>query len=302
LESAREYAYGYKEQSRDGETYQIPVEPIIDVPTYERFKAQREKNKTHPSQQIHHDYLLSGRLKCSCNLTWQARTATHRRSRKGEWIERKTPIGTYFCSQSHKELRLSTCPKTVSAKQAEAQVWEKVSQFITNPDYLLAQAKAKVLQLQKDHEQMKRDEQQLQEEIKKLNTERQEFITKARKGQISEEEFTSQIRVMYDQELGVKRRLTAIEKEKSAFEKLDLEEQVKKYVAELQSEMAELINANPKTPEEKHQVFLMKKRIVDTVLAEARIDENREIHIKFRTNFSTHSGQTQERVDFFDAR
>ena len=302
LESAREYAYGYKEQSRDGETYQIPVEPIIDVPTYERFKAQREKNKTHPSQQIHHDYLLSGRLKCSCNLTWQARTATHRRSRKGEWIERKTPIGTYFCSQSHKELRLSTCPKTVSAKQAEAQVWEKVSQFITNPGYLLAQAKAKVFQLQNDYEQMKWDELQLQEEIKKLNAERQEFITKARKGQISEEEFIPQINVMYDKELGVKRRLKAIEQEKDTFEKLDLEEQVKMYVAELQSEMAELINADPQTPDEKHQVFLLKKRIVDTVLMEARIDERREIHIKFRTDFSTHSGQTQERVDFFDAR
>jgi len=116
LESAKEYAYGYKEQSRDGETFQIQVEPIIDIRTYELFKVQREKNKTYPAQQIRHDYLLSGRLKCSCNLTWQARTATHRRSRKGEWMERKTPIGTYFCPQPYKELRLPTCPRTVSAK------------------------------------------------------------------------------------------------------------------------------------------------------------------------------------------
>ena len=101
LESAREYAYGYKEHSRDGETYQIQVEPIIDVLTYELFKTQREKNKTYSSQPIRHDYLLSGHMKCSCNLTWQARTATHRRSRKGEWIERKTPVRTYFCPQPH---------------------------------------------------------------------------------------------------------------------------------------------------------------------------------------------------------
>lgn len=46
LESAREYACGCKEQSRDGQTRQIPVEPIIDISTYEVFKAQREKNKT----------------------------------------------------------------------------------------------------------------------------------------------------------------------------------------------------------------------------------------------------------------
>ena len=83
----------------------------------------------------------------------------------------------------------------------------------------------------------------------------------------------------------VQRRLTAIEQEKNAFTQLDLEEQAKKYVAELQSERTGLIHANPQTPEERHQVFLLKKRIVDTVLEEARIDKNREIHVKFRTDF-----------------
>lgn len=285
LESAKEYAYGYKEQSRDGETYKIPVQPIIDIPTYELFKTQREKNKTNSPHQIRHDYLLSGHLKCSCNLIWQARTATHRRSRKEEWIERKTPIGTYFCPQPHKELRDSTCPKTISAKQAEAQVWEKVSQFITNPDYLLAQAKEKVTQLQSNYQQMQQEELQLQDEIKKLNDERQEFITKARKERMPDEKFTPQIGEHYDRELRVQRKLTAIEQAKDAFTKLDVEEQVKKYIAELQSEMVELINANSQTPEERHQVFLLKKQIVDTVLAEVRIDENRKINVKFRTDF-----------------
>jgi len=194
---------------------------------------------------------------------------------------------------SHKELRPSTCPKTISAKQAEAQVWEKVSQFIVNPDYLLAQARGTVAQLQKDYKQMQQEELHLQEEIKKLTAERQEFITKARKEQMPDEEFTPQISALYDKELGVRRRLTAIEHKKDAFTKLDLAEQVKQYVAYLQVEMAELINANPQTPEERHQVFLKKKRIVDTILVEARIDENREIHIKFRTDLLNHAGSTQ---------
>lgn len=290
LESAKEYAYGYKEQSRDGEIYQIPVEPIIDIPTYEFFKTQRAKNKTNSPQQIRHDYLLSGHLKCSCNLTWQAKTASHRRSRKGDWIERKTPIGTYFCPQPHKELRTSNCPKSISTKQAEAQVWEKVSEFITNPDYLLAEAEAKVSRLQKDFEQMQQEELRLQAEIKKLNDERQEFITKARKERMPDEEFSPQISALYDKERGVQRRLTTIERIKEDFTKLDLGEQIKKYVAELQSEMVELIHANPQTPEERHQVFVLKKRIVDTVLEEVRIDEGREIHIKFRSDFKASIG------------
>lgn len=45
LQSAREYAYGFKEQSRMGVTYQIPVVPILDLPTYELFVKVRAKNK-----------------------------------------------------------------------------------------------------------------------------------------------------------------------------------------------------------------------------------------------------------------
>jgi DNA invertase Pin-like site-specific DNA recombinase len=290
LESAREYAYGYKEQSRDGEAYQIPVEPIIDLQTYELFKIKREENKTNSSQPIRQDYLVSGHLMCSCKLTWQARTATHRRSRKGDWIERKTPIGTYFCPQPHKELRASDCPKTISAKQADTQIWEKVSEFITNPDYLRAQAKAQVFQLERDYQQMQLDELHLHEEIKKLNDERQEFITRARKERMPDEEFASQMSNLYDKERGVQRRFTTIERVKDDFMQLDFEEQLKKYVAELQLEMTELIHANPQTPEERHQVFLLKKRIVDKVLEEARIDENREIHVRFRTDFLAQVG------------
>ncbi len=187
-------------------------------------------------------------------------------------------------------MRASDCPKTISAKQAESQVWEKISQFIIEPDYLLAQAKQKVAQLQRDYQQMQQEELDLQEAIEKLNDERQEFITKARKKRMSDEEFAPQIRALYDKDLGVKRRLTAVEQAIDAFTKLDLEEQVKGYVADLQSEMTELIHVAPQTPEERHQVFLLKKRIVDTVLEEARIDKNREIHVKFRTDFLIYRG------------
>jgi hypothetical protein len=79
---------------------------------------------------------------------------------------------------------------------------------------------------------------------------------------------------------------TAIEQEKDAFAAMDWEEQVKE-CSDLQIEMEELINATPQPPEDRHQVFLLKEQVVDAVLAEARIAENREVHIKFRTDFPT---------------
>jgi len=69
LKSAKEYAYGFKTYSRAGQTFQIPVTPIIDISTYELFIKMREENKTYPKHRRQNDYLLSGHLKCACNLT-----------------------------------------------------------------------------------------------------------------------------------------------------------------------------------------------------------------------------------------
>jgi hypothetical protein len=55
--------------------------------------------------------------------------------------------------------------------------------------------------------------------------------------------------------------------------------------------MTDLINAISQTSEKRHQVFLLKKRIADIVVVEVRIDENREINVKFRTDFLNHAGQ-----------
>jgi hypothetical protein len=107
---------------------------------------------------------------------------------------------------------------------------------------------------------------------------------------MTDEEFTSQMSTLYDKERGVQRRLITIERARDDFMQLDSEEQVKKYVADLQSEMTELIHTDSQTSEERHHVFLSKKRIVDTVLEEVRIGENREIHVRFRTDFLAQAG------------
>jgi len=61
---------------------------------------------------------------------------------------------------------------------------------------------------------------------------------------MSDEELTPQMNALYEKERGVQRRLTTIERTKEDFTRLDFEEQVKKYVAELQSERIELIHAD----------------------------------------------------------
>jgi DNA invertase Pin-like site-specific DNA recombinase len=282
LRSAREYAYGFKTYSRAGQTFQIPVAPIIKISTYELFMKMREENKTYPKHRRQNDYLLSGHLKCACNLTWRARTATHRNSRKGEWVERKTPISTYFCPQPHKELRPPECPKSVSAKRAETQVWGKLYEFAMNPEFLLAQAKDLVKQLQQKYEHLQKEQQQILEELEKEFVKRQQVITEALKTRRDDPDFDEQMRELYKVEERLKRRLTALEQEIDTYARLDWEEKVKEYVADLQAGIEELNSAIPTTPEEQHRVFLLKKQLVDELVAEARIDSKRNIQVEFR--------------------
>ena len=282
LKSAREYTYGFKTYSRTGQTFHIPVTPILDISTYELFVKMREENKTHPKHRRQNDYLLSGHLKCACNLTWRARTTTHRNSRKGEWVERKTPISTYFCPQPHKELRPPECPKSVSAKQAETQVWEKLYEFVMNPDFLHAQARDQVKQLQQKYEHLQKEHQEILEELKKESAKRQQVITEARIKMRADAEFDARMRELYTVEERLKRRLTALEQEIDTYARLDWEEKVKKYVTNLQAGIKELNNATPKTPEEQHCVFLLKKQLVDELVSEVMIDGKRDIQMEFR--------------------
>jgi len=297
LKSAREYAYGFKTYSRAGQIFHIPVAPIIDISTFELFVKMREENKTYPKHRRQNDYLLSGQLKCACNLIWRARTTTHRNSRKGEWIGRKTPISTYFCPQPHKELRPPQCPKSVSAKRAEGQVWGKLYEFAMNPDFLHAQAKDLVRQLQQKQEHLQKEQQQILGELKKESVKRQQFITEARKTLRDDADFYEQMHELNDVNERLKRRLTAIDQEINTYARLDLEEKVKGYVADLQAGIEGLNRASPSTPEEQHRVFVMKKQLVDELLAEARIDGKRDIHVEFRAKIMD-PAVSQQLLDF----
>ncbi len=282
LGSAEEYAYGLKTYSRAGQTFHIPVAPIIDMPTYELFVKMREENKTYSKHSKKNDYLLSGHLKCACNLTWRARTAAHRRNRNREWIERKTPISTYFCLQPHKELRSSDCPKSVNGKDAEAQVWEKLYEFVTYPDFLLAQAKDLVHQLQQNYEFLQQVQKELLKDLEEQSHKRQKIITDARKTLRDDDEFAEQMRELYSEEERLKSRLTTIEQELKTYTEMDGETKTNDYVTNLQTGIKELNNANSESIDEQHRIFLLKKPLMDELLAEATIDGELNIQVEFR--------------------
>lgn len=284
LGAAKEYAFGIKIQSRKGEMFQISVEPIIDVTVYEMFTKTRSKNKTYPANRLYNDYLLGGHLKCACNYTWGTRTNKRRHNRAGKLIERKTPIGRYFCLQQAKDLRSPDCPGSIGTLKADNQAWEKICEAVDNPEYLYAQAKALVDDLRARAGNLEEDESRIKKELEALAIERQWLITQARKATITSADLEYQLSAVTMQEVSLKRDLTSLGQAIDTNLLDNWEYKFNEYLADLQVAMDELKKAAPQTVEERHRVFLLKKRIVDTLLAEARIDQNREIHVTIRVN------------------
>lgn len=284
LIAAKEYAYGIKIQTRKGESFHIPVQPIIDTVTYERYLRVRESKKTHPIRSIKYDYLIGGKLFCDCNYKWGARTNKSKRNRKGELIRRKTPVRVYYCGQSHKDQVSPNCPRHIGAKKAEDIVWQKVCAAMDKPDYLLGQARQIVNQIRESQGTLEQDRIRIENQLEAVLTERQWVITQARKGAFTTNDMEYQLSQLTFQEVTLKQELATLGETININALNNWEENVVEFLADLRAGVEELKIAAPQTPEEQHDVFVLKKRVVDTLVERVDIDIDRNLSVQIRLN------------------
>lgn len=301
LKSAKEYAYGIKIQSRKGDMFEIPVDPIIDVATYERFVKMRAMNKTYPARRVDHDYLIGGLLYCSCGLKWGARTQKTRTNRRGELVLRKTVTGIYFCRQTHKDLISLDCPRSVGVLKADSQAWGKICEAIDKPDYLFSQAHNLVEQLRFNAAHLHEDRERIEREIETINSERQLIITLARKKSITTTDMEQQLATLTLQEVNLKHELSSLGQALNINALDNWETKFAEYLADLQVGMDELKNAAPQDDEERHNLFLLKKHVVDTLVERVIINKDREIMVEIRLNLFAILDQDARSEDFATA-
>ena len=60
------------------------------------------------------------------------------------------------------------------------------------------------------------------------------------------------------------------------------EQRIEEYWADLQAGIEEIKNAAPQTPEEQHELFLLKKRIVNSLVSRVTIDKERNLEVTIR--------------------
>ena len=128
------------------------------------------------------------------------------------------------------------------------------------------------------HEERDRIEKQLQ----RINHNRQWVITQAREGRFTNNDMEQQLATLTLQEISYKRDLSALGQTININALNNWEEKFEEYLADLQVGVVELKEAAPQTEEERHRVFLLKKKVVDTLVEEVTINRNRELNVVIR--------------------
>lgn len=258
---------------------------IHDSKTYERFRAVRERNVTHPMFNYRHDYLVSGLLKCACGRKWAGRTqsSTTRKNRKGEIVPRKTMSSTYCCTQHHKELIHADCPRSIGHLKADDYVWGKVKKAIENPEILIARARNYVDDLRTKARSANEDNERIQRELGDLVLERKWVITQARKGSISEQDMEEQLADLTAQELALKQEMETVTDQSLLNALNKWEEHAREYFADMKVGLLEL-NTVPQTEEERLEQFELKRKIVNTLVEKVYIHQDRSLEVTIRLN------------------
>jgi len=87
--------------------------------------------------------------------------------------------------------------------------------------------------------------------------------------------------VHYEKAARVERRETVIKDELNTYTDLDFDARVSAYVQDLQADLEDVVNAKPQNDEERHALFLRKRRYINDLLEEVVIDGDRQIRVKF---------------------
>ncbi len=269
--NAQEYATGIKIYNYGGEEFEIPIPTIITMETWEAAEAKRVKNKKNPTGPLKNDYLIRGLLYCDCGLRWRSRTMRSK-NKSGVSI-----YGAYYCPRTRHEETSENCPFTIGAKKADIYVWEKVCEAIQQPEILLHAAHEYIDELRTKENDHQSEIDRLQGELDGLIMERQQIITWARKGRISEEDMEYQLTNLTLQELDLKKELASIGGVKQLMELGDWETVTRDYLLQAASGLEE-INEDPLNP--KH--FGLKRDLVTTFVERIHINRDRSMKITFK--------------------
>jgi DNA invertase Pin-like site-specific DNA recombinase len=284
LQGAEDYAAGKKTQHREGDRFEMPIEPILDAETYERFLEVKPKERVPSPATVRQYALIKGLLYCACGYRWQPRgTQSHARRHDGVWVRRVEIQGVYYCPCNHEELRSPDCPGSIPRIEADREVWRQVCNAINHPEILLESARNLVAETINEANARDTSRERVQKELENLFLNRQWTITQARIGNISEEEMERTLDEYSQLEVSLKNELSLTQKRIDERLLVDWEAKVQEFLRDLEIGIQDLSDLS--VSEEKWlATFDLKKKIVELLVERVAIDFNRQLTVTIRLN------------------
>lgn len=280
LASGEAYATGIKITRREGESFSMHADPILDKDTYQRYLEIRQSHVRQPTGISREGFLIRSLLYCPCKYKMQSSFSSS--SRKAA-IEGRMVSGNYSCRCQHDEIRSPDCPRFVKSRRADEDVWNQVCHVIKNPDVLIEQARAMVDELRSSAATQNADQERIEKELDALASNRQWVITQARKGSITEQEMDRQLSEMSLQEVALKHELSSAREiiDTSVIE--NWEPHVRQYLADMLEGIAGL-NTIPVDPQEERENQALKRKIIQTLVEKVVVDRNQKFTVTIRLN------------------
>lgn len=280
LASGEAYASGIKITRREGESFPIRADPILDKDTYQRYLEIRRSHVRQPTGISREGFLIRSLLYCPCQYKMQASFSSS--SRKAA-IEGRMVSGNYSCRCQYDEIRSPDCPRFVNSRRADEDVWNQVCHVIKNPDVLIEQARAMAAELRNSVATQNADQERIEKELDALASNRQWVITQARKGSITEQEMDRQLNEMSLQEVALKHELSSAREIIDASIIENWEPHVRQYLADMLEGIAGL-KTIPVDPHEERERQVLKRQIIQTLVEKVVVDRNQRFTVTLRLN------------------
>jgi site-specific DNA recombinase len=265
----------------DDEEFEVPIPTIVDYEDGKKAQARRTNYKINPNGATKYPTLLQGLLYChACNCHMNLVTTTDK-TKNGP-----KKYGVYRCNQNteHRDIKNPGCIKYAGSKLIDDTAWNKLWNFISDEESLQKAIAEMVAKIQSQERVSESEMIDVEENLKNLVLERQEVISLRRKKIISEEDLTTQLMILTEQEVSLKRHFAEI-KVASQYQSKKLIDLIKLFAEQVNIGYKN-INLPPRNDAEKAMQFKIKKQIVQTFVKRVDLMPDRTVEIHTEINFS----------------
>jgi len=276
---------GGKTRKRDTKLW-IPIEypAIIPEDTFDLARGKKDANRRFSSGRSKYIYLLKGLLHCEeCGMRFYLRQPSG--DNKYRLVDgtvkvhhRKNRIGKYECRGSRDYPHIYNCrkPKYIRSTNIDPLVWDALDRVLRDPKMLKKALKTRSAQIKQDKVEESTHRKQVKDSIDKLKLEETWLITQARKGNITEDQMTLQMKSVREEREAWEAELQKVEAAKK--QKIN-QEHVLKAAQETISRLVSRLDYLRQNDEQ--QAMEEKLAIVQLLVDKVTVNRDGEVTIQF---------------------